>query len=353
MRHAVVRALRCITRMIQARFSTEALTRVRFAISPTLEAIASLGPLGGRPSCRQHGDGESAASLHGPWVEQARRLTDDLDLSVLYALQDSDTYNPDFIHPLPCGPLAEFEDDLREMLDTPLEQIRTEVRSAYRDQPLPAVLEPFLNATGAAVADLTELMRSYWDRALAVHWPRVRALLENDVLYRARQIADGGTRRLFADLDPSVSWDDGVLRIDRSHQCDDAVLDLDERGLLLIPSVFAGPRVWTVTAEPWQPTVIYPARGVGMLWDPQRPAPPDALAKLIGRSRATLLMALDCPRSTTELAGALGVSSGGISQQLAILGDAGLISRRRVQRFVLYLRSPDGDALVDAATRAA
>ena len=111
--------------------------------------------------------------------------------------------------------------------------------------------------------------------------------------------------------------------------------------------------VWIVTAKPWQPTLIYPARGVGMLWDPTRPAPPDALAKLIGRSRATLLMALDCPRSTTELAGALGVSSGGISQQLAILGDAGLVSRRRVQRFVLYLRSADGDALVEAATRAA
>ena len=48
------------------------------------------------------------------------------------------------------------------------------------------------------------------------------------------------------------------------------VMELDERGLLLIPSVFAWPKVLLVTAEPWQPTVIYPARGVGMLWDGKR-----------------------------------------------------------------------------------
>ena len=42
----------------------------------------------------------------------------------------------------------------------------------------------------------------------------MRALLEQDVLYRARQIADGGTRRLFCDLDPAVSWDDGILQVE-------------------------------------------------------------------------------------------------------------------------------------------
>ena len=43
-------------------------------------------------------------------------------------------------------------------------------------------------------------MCAYWERSLAEHWPRIRSLLEQDVLYRARQIADGGTRALFADI---------------------------------------------------------------------------------------------------------------------------------------------------------
>jgi len=89
-----------------------------------------------------------------------------------------------------------------------------------------------------------------------------------------------------------------------------------------------------------------------MLWEPQHPAPPDALAKLVGRNRAALLVALDSPRSTGQLAGMLGVTSGGVSQQLSVLADAGLVRRRRVQRHVLYLRSLDGDALVAAANAA-
>lgn len=322
--------------MIYARFDTEALTSVRFAISPMVEMIASLKAL----------EDPARGPLHVRWIEQARAQTRDLDVSCLRALHSPNRYSPDFIHPPPSGPLAEFEDQLSVMLATPGEQIRAEVLSAYQGEPLPAVLEPFVSDPPGAVGRLAELMRTYWDCALSEHWARIRSLLEHDVLYRARQIADGGTRRLFADLDPSVNLDDGVLRVDK---CDDTTLDLDERGLLLLPSVFAWPTVMIVTASPWQPTLIYPARGVGMLWQERQPAPPDALVKLVGRNRAALLLALECPRSTIELAGALGVSNGGVSQQLGILTDAGLVKRRRVQRYVLYLRSLEGDALVAAA----
>src|SRR5207248_2206618 len=125
-------------------------------------------------------------------------------------------------------------------------------------------------------------------------------------------------------------------------------VDLDGRGLLLLPSAFAWPKVVLVTEKPWQPTVIYPARGVGMLWEPERPAPPDALAKLLGSSRASILAALDRPRSTTELARVLDISAGGVSQHLAVLRSAGLVSSRRAQRLVLYLRSEHGEELVQA-----
>ncbi len=68
-----------------------------------------------------------------------------------------------------------------------------------------------------------------------------------------------------------------------------------------------------------------------------------------GRTRATLLTALDSPRSTTELAGELGLTPGGVSQHLGVLRDAGLVCGRRVARSVLYLRSSEGDALVGAS----
>lgn len=325
--------------MIDVRFNTEALTRVRFAISPMFETIASLKAL----------NDPARGALHLTWVEQTRRLTADLDLSALRALQGSPTYNPDFINPPPSGPLAEFEDELAVMLATPPEQIQAEVGVAYRRSGVPSVLQPFLTEPSAAVERLTQLLRAYWDRALEPHWGRIRSLLEHDVLYRARQMANGGTSQLFADLDPSIRWRDDVLHVD---QCDHTTLDLDSRSLLLVPSVFVWPKTMVVTAPPWQPTLVYPARGVGMLWEPELPAPPDALAELVGRNRAALLLALNRPRSTTELAGALSVTNGGVSQHLSVLSDAGLVCRRREQRYVLYMRSADGDALVHATSAA-
>jgi DNA-binding transcriptional ArsR family regulator len=324
--------------MILARFDTEALTRVRFAISPMWEMIRSVTAL----------EDPASRALHLPWAERARAATREMDLSRLLALQSSETYNPDFVNPPPSGPLAEFEEELAVMVATPIKQIRAEVLGAYVEEPLPEVLEPLISEPRRAIRDLAELMREYWERCLAADWPRIRSLLEQDVLYRARQIADGGTARLFCDLDPSVGWEEGVLRVECGDTCETA-LDLDERGLLMVPSAFIWPKVTIVTAEPWQPTLAYPARGIGMLWSPERHAPPDALEKLLGRTRASLLMALHSPRSTTELAAELGISSGGVSQHLTILRDAGLIGGRRIQRVVLYLRSPDGDALVEAA----
>jgi DNA-binding transcriptional ArsR family regulator len=144
-----------------------------------------------------------------------------------------------------------------------------------------------------------------------------------------------------------VSWADGVLRIDKKFE---SSLDLEERGLLFVPSVFTWPSVALVTDPRWQPTIIYPARGVGMLWDPERPAAPEALAGVVGRVRAGVLASLDRPRSTSDLARALGVSPGGVSQHLGALRAAGLVHGHRVGRAVLYLRSPAGDTLVRAAS---
>jgi hypothetical protein len=325
--------------MFTMRFGPGALARVRFAISPLAEVRRSRRVL----------DDPGSQALHLPWAIEARRASADLDLAPLRALDPLDVYTPDFISPPPTSPLAEFEDELARIAATPAEQVRAEIRRTYRGRQLPGVLEPLLDDTPSAIGELVELLRAYWDRALAPHWPRLQAVLEGDVLHRARQIADGGAERLFADVDPSVSWADGVLRIDKKF---DETLDLEERGLLFVPSVFIWPKVALVTDPQWQPTIFYPARGVGTLWEPQQPAAPQALAGVLGRVRAGVLTALDRPRSTTDLARTLGVSAGGVSQHLGALRAAGLVQGHRVGRVVLYLRSPAGDTLVGAASPA-
>jgi DNA-binding transcriptional ArsR family regulator len=321
--------------MIAVRFGADALARVRFAISPLIESQLSVRVL----------EDPGAQALHLPWAADARRRTADLDLSVLRALQPDDVYSPDFVHPPPTSPLTEIEDELAAMVATPAERVRAEVRATYRHRPLPPALEPFIEDPAGAVDALGRLVGNYWERSLASHWPRLRALLEGDVLYRARRMADGGAQQLFADIDPAVSWEDGVLRIVKRAE---ATVELDERGLLFVPSVFVWPAVVLITAAPWQPTLIYPARGVGTLWEPGQGRPPTALAALLGRSRAAVLSALDQPRSTTDLARALGITAGGASQQLGVLRDSGLVHGHRVGRVVLYLRTPAGDDLLAA-----
>ena len=169
------------------------------------------------------------------------------------------------------------------MLATPADQVRAEIRRVYAPAPLPAVLQPFIDDPPAAVAALAELVRAYWERALAPHWPRIRALLEGDVLHRARQLADGGAQRLFGDIHPELRFADDTLFIDMPF---DGHLDLGGRGLLFVPSAFTWPRPAAAIEEPWQPFVVYPARGIASLWEPGRAAPPAALAALLGRRRA-------------------------------------------------------------------
>jgi hypothetical protein len=325
--------------MVDVRFDIESISGVRFGVSPMFEMMLSLRAL----------RDPAAAPLHVPWVEDARRLTADLELEPLLLLLLPDAYTPDFLNPPPAGPTAELENELEVMLATPAAQIRAEVTRCYEDTVMPAALERFLSRPRAAMRALAELLRTYWELVLAAHWRRIKSLLEHDILYRSRQLADGGTRELFADLDSSITWqDDGVLRIER-RECADTIVQLDERGLLLLPSAFAWPKVVLVTAPPWQPTVAYPARGVGMLWESERPATPDALSRLLGRGRASVLSALDRPRSTTDLARVLEFSPGGVSQHLSVLYSAGLVSRHRDRRVVLYLRSHSGEALMHAS----
>jgi hypothetical protein len=322
--------------MIVMRLGAESLAHVRFAVSPLTEAMRSVHAL----------DDPGSRAIHLPWVTATRAAVAGLDLAPLRALVPGDVYTPDFTSPPPAGPLVELEDELAAMLAVPPEQVAAEVARTYRGRPMPPALAPFVTHPERAVAGLADLVRAYWDVALAPSWPRIRALLQGDVLHRARTLADGGARVLFADMDPAIAWADGALRIRKRAE---ATLDLGERGLLFVPSVFVWPRVVAVVDPAWQPTVVYPARGIATLWDPGRPAGAPALAALLGAGRAAVLAALDEPLSTTDLSRRLGVSAGGVSQHLSVLRAAGLVHGQRAGRSVLYMRSAAGDQVVEAS----
>ncbi len=320
--------------MIRFRFAADDLLRTRFAISPLFEltgAHAALRDPAGR-------------SLHLPWIRAARRRTAELATPLLDALVPLRGYTPDFISPPPDGPLPEPEAELRRVARTPAAQVRTELGWRFEPAAPPVVLRPLHDDPSRGLRPLVAEMQAFWEAALAPDWDRVRATLEDDIAHRARALTAGGPIEVFGDLHPDVRWEAEGLAVRLTYE---ATVELGGRGLQLVPAVFVWPRVTAMTDPPWQPSLIYPPRGVGALWEPPR-RDDGALAALLGARRAKLLDALDHETSTTTLARRLGASPAGVSEHLAVLRRAGVVRARRHGREVLYARTASGDALLRA-----
>lgn len=318
--------------MVRFVFSVEDLALTRFAISPMWELVRSVVAL----------RDPSHAALHLPWLRSLSGRLHGLALERLAALNPPRGYTPDFLVPLPSGPLGDIDDDLAALRATPIAHIRADMALfASQHKRGPEIAAPYIAHPRREVRRLADVLEGYWGRALEPAWPRIRAILEADIAYRARRLTGGGPAALFADLNPSVSWNQPYLEV--QVPAHDATSNLGGRGLLLVPSAFATRPVVSDRA-PWLPGVIYPARGIATLWE-RAPAAPGGLARLIGGSRAAMLIDLAAPRSTTELAERLSLSPATTSHHLAALREAGLVAGRRDGRSVLYARTPLGDAL--------
>jgi DNA-binding transcriptional ArsR family regulator len=321
--------------VIAYRFDREDLLRTRFAVSPLFELAASLRVL------RDPG----VHSVHLPWVREARARLAGLDYSLIDALHPSGPYAPDFVAPPPLTPLPVFEEELERVRATPPARVRLELGWTFEGAEVPAVARPLLDEPERALTRLADLMAEYWRRAIAPFWDLIRAVLEADIRQRARHLAGGGALELFAGLHPDVRWHDGALVVERRHE---AVVELAGRGLQLVPAAFGWPEVGAMFDPPWQPALIYPPRGVGDLWAP--PREPRALGELVGRRRASILVALGAEATTTELARRLSASPAGVSEHLGVLRRAGLVRTRREGRAVLYSRTAAGDVLTAPAS---
>jgi DNA-binding transcriptional ArsR family regulator len=315
-------------------FSVEDLARTRFAISPIGELVASLLALRDR----------SHAALHVAWLQSVSGRLSGLALEQAVALTPPRGFTPDFLAPLPTGPLGDITDDLTVLRATPVDQVVADMRLfATQHARGPEIAAPWLSDPAGELDRLADLLSAYWERAVAPVWPRVRAFLEADIVHRARQLANGGPQALFGDLSTGVTWRQPHLEVEVPAH--DATFDLAGRGILLIPSAFAATRPHVIDRPAWQPTVVYPARGIATLWEERAPAP-EGLARLLGSTRAEVLAQLDAPRSTTELAARLALSAATASHHVAALRGAGLVVGRRDGRSVLYVRTALGDALV-------
>ncbi|WP_204357774.1 MULTISPECIES: DUF5937 family protein [unclassified Streptomyces] len=318
-------------------FSTADLAQTRFAVSPMWEVVTSFRLL----------RDEAEPPLHRRWAAQVRPrlLRAGLDRGWLAALIPGGGYLADFLNPTPAGPFPELPAELAAIRSSTPEHVRSDLAllAAKSSRPAPR-LRLLHDEPEAALEKVTAEIETYWELALAPYWSRIRQLLESDVFHRARQVAEHGSAHVLNELHESVSWDAGTLSLVR-RQCA-LTRDKTGSGLLLVPSAFAWPRVLTRSVAPEPPQLAYPARGIGTLWEPRTSEASDAVAGVLGRSRALLLAELDTPASTTQLAVHTGLSAAAVSQHLTALRNAGLVTGHRTGRSVLYARTAVADALL-------
>lgn len=323
--------------MITIRLNAGDIGRIRFALSPVWEAVTSVRAL----------SNNTARSVHGPWLQKVRPTIEGDDLTLLRALIPSYGYIPDFITPAPPRRSTSLESGLAAIAATPHDLVGGELAKLHAENPDPML--PELIARPAKALDLiTKALETYWRRAIEPDWRRMRSLLQEDLAFRLDELASGGIERLFRNLHPSIKYAGDRIEIDRPFCCDGE--PMTGQGLLLVPCVFTWPAGLAVTGAPHVPTITYPPRGLGRLWEDRQDTTDSPLADLVGRTRAAIVSHLDLPMSTTHLAHQLGVTAPTLSVHLSILRNAGVVTSRRDGRTVLYYRTSLGHQLLTAST---
>jgi DNA-binding transcriptional ArsR family regulator len=319
--------------VIRIELDEPTLSRTRIAISPLLETVSSLWLVGRDP-----------AELSWPFTDWFRRVRDIPVPEPARLHLQLPKRMPDFLAPMPVTAAPTIDEQLELLRRTPAEIVGAQLAIHYPDGQPPVPLRSFRDDPERALDRLADGLATWWDAALAAHWPAMRAALDEEVLLRARALAADGPDALLSRLHDRIIWERPVLTLIKRL---DHGFTVTNSRVLLVPLIFSRGGLLCSTDDRETQMVTYQSRGSVVLADSPAPAPGDRLGLLIGRGRASVLRALVTPSTTTGLAATLGLAMSTVSEHLAGLQAAGVVHRRRAGRRVLYGLEPAGLALVN------
>ncbi|MGW1505598.1 ArsR/SmtB family transcription factor [Streptomyces mirabilis] len=311
--------------MLRVCFTAEDLLQVTFADAPAPMVELTL----------------AIAALQRPdplFTLWRRRTLHTLPRSVgpLLELVPATAKGPLFLDPPSLG----FDDGLDQVLSAPTPFVRTELRRVHsagrrpipwtrlladRDRESWQILEHAVRAAHACVLDGS--------------WDRIRAGFDAERAWRIHILAAQGIRAMLVGLAPGARWHGATLEFDST---DDVEVTLNGHGVTLLPSVF-----WT-----GRPLVGRYAQGMFLVYPATTPLPllddptANALATLLGRTRATILEQLTRPRTTTDLAHQLDLAKSSVSEHTKALRDAHLTTAHRDGKTVWHTCTPLGLGLL-------
>lgn len=328
-------------RMIRLRVGMDDLKRMRFAYSPLAEVAESLYLL---HSGQIH-------FVHKGWYDAVRGSLPAVDTPLLRAVVPARGYLANLLLSGAVDADTSLAGQLECVAACPPDQLRADLEVAWAGAELaPAAAELVVMGTDGP-RRLADDLWDYWQVAIEPYWRHIRSLLDADVAYRTAQLARGGIQALLTDLHPELHMRERAIEVLGVRS--DSEHDLSGAGLLLVPCVFAWPHLIVDPGRTGSPSLTYGPRGVGSLWETGTADEPDddVLGALLGRGRAAVLLGVRLPRSTTELARALGQSPATVSAHLSILRRCGMVTSWRSGRRVLYQRTALASSVV-AATNA-
>lgn len=217
--------------------------------------------------------------------------------------------------------------------------------------PTPTWLTRYTEGDPQILHGFDRALRTFHAKFLAPRWSSVTARFHNDIGERLTILNHHGINALLNTLSPHLSFNGCTL--EGSYPWNRHV-HLDGHGLILMPSAF-----WTgYPLFTWDPldqshhVLIYPAHP-GPDRDTGHSASSragrragDALAALLGPTRAAVLRALYQPQTTSAIAHQVRISVSSASEHAATLRAAGLITTDRHGRAVVHHLSELGFALL-------
>ncbi|GAA2075506.1 ArsR family transcriptional regulator [Streptomyces albiaxialis] len=343
--------------MFQVGLGAGALARVRFAVSPLMEAHFLV---------RQTWSG---AWTYPPtaWVRRTRSEADREawpgrgEFVLLPALfQVCGAYVPDFLTPEPSAPQPDVRDELHGVATADGGRVAAEMAAA-----LEGVAERGRTGTPqlAAVRDALERgerefaqaaadeLERFWRGRLAPYWARLSGAAEADIEHRGRVLARTGLGAGLASLHPGVRLSGAgtgggagdVLRVPHRYDGDAGTVD----DLVLVPSaMLSGCALSVDVCGVRGAALMYPAREAGEEREEWEGKGASALGAVLGHTRYVLLLSLASPRTTTRLAAEHHLTPATVSYHLRRLHAAGLLSRARDGAEVHYRRTDEAERLL-------
>lgn len=321
--------------MLRVHLGAEDLGRIRFADAPApvLESVLMLFELRNRPPVQpQRGAGDWRGTLRTAFPAESRPLLNLVPTR----------HNVLFLDVL----TANAEEAFRLVRDTSeaVHAGNIERIARMKSTPVPPWLYRYAQGDVKVLDRLDLALRTFHSTCLSPLWSGATARFHDDITRRMTTLRRFGVAAVLSTLSADMKLNGLTLECRYPFERETR---LDGRGLILMPSAFWSGRP-LLTWDPQDQTrhvLIYPARS-GHPGDDAESAR-DALAALLGPTRAAVLRALrQRPSTTSGIAREVGISLPSASEHTATLRGAGLITSQRQGQAVQHHLTHLGQALL-------